>query len=105
MRTVLLLLVMVGLLAGSFKAVAHVDAPMPASSHASVYHATGDDVPANSDQSGTQKHCDLCAHGFGHFAIAVPLGPRVADLSVVRADGPALPPPTARPDLRDRPPK
>lgn len=105
MRTLLLLLVMVGLLASSLQAVAHVDAPLPASSQSSVDHATGGDVPPGDDQSGAQKHCDLCAHGFGHLATAVPSMPTASVRGAVPAIALPLPPAATRPDLQHRPPK
>jgi hypothetical protein len=103
-RIVLLLLVMVGLLAGSLQAVAHVDSPAPTSSHA-FGHADGGDAPAGGDQPGAQKHCDLCGHGFGHFAVAVLAGAVHPFRGIVHADTPAREPPAGRPDPQDRPPK
>jgi len=104
-RTVLLLLVMVSLLASSLKAVAHVDDAAAAPSHAAV-HVGGDaDAPAGNDHPGTQKHCDLCSHGFCHLAVVVPAGRIESVYGVVLAEGPALPRPASRPDLQDRPPK
>jgi hypothetical protein len=103
-RIVLLLLVMMGLLAGSLQAVAHVDSPAPTSSHA-FGHADGGDAPAGGDQPGAQKHCDLCGHGFGHFAMAVPPAAIHPVRAIVHADTPAFESPTGRPDLQHRPPK
>lgn len=104
MRTVLLLLVLVGLLAGSLQAVAHVDQPAPTSSHGIPY-AGGGDAPGGDERSGAQNHCDLCAHGFGHFALAVPTGAMHAFRDISHTDTPALSPPAGRPDRQDRPPK
>ena len=105
MRTLLLLLVMVGLLASSLQAVAHVDAPLPASSQAGVDHAPGGDLPAGDDHSGAQKHCDLCGHGFGHLATAVPSTPAASVRGTVPVIALPLPPAVTRPDLQHRPPK
>ncbi len=102
-RTVLLLLVMISLLAGSLSAVAHVDDAAATVQTAS--HASGGDPPTGNDHPGAQKHCDLCSHGFCHLAMIAPPGLITSIHGVVLADGPGLPPPIARPDLQDRPPK
>lgn len=93
---------MVSLLAGSMKAVAHVDVP-PSAGASVALHASV--PPAPDDGHGAQKHCDLCGHGLCHLAAGeASTDGRIAPI-FVRALGPEAPPPTARTDRQDRPPR